>query len=243
VRHEGHVAVGVVLVFRGVGSADWIAGVVGGRKAIADVGGDDLRGLVIGVVARPSSRTHLVGHGLQVAGGIVGVGLHVGAHGGSVPGLGKAGAEGIVIGDLLRRAEDATVLTEVLAAGGAEQAIQWVVGVVAGGIDPLVVEVDDVLCVGGVAYASDVAHWIVVIGEILNGLLIGREGAWTVRGESGQAEGLRIVRVVGDSLVGGGLIAKGNVDALAAFVVVDSEDGVKAGGRGIEQLAGRSRLL
>src|SRR5271166_5899716 len=117
----------------------------------------------------------------------------------------------------------------MLPARGANQPVHWVVGVVASRIDALIVEVNNVLPVGRISNARDVAHWIVVISEVLNILLVRRDGIWPVRYEIGQPEGLRIIGVGGH-----GFIAERNINPLAARVVIDSGDRAKAGRRRIE---------
>jgi hypothetical protein len=57
-----------------------------------------------------------------------------------------------------------------------DEAVERVVRVVAGGLDALVLEEDDVLRVGSVSDARDVARRIVEVGEVLDDLLILREG-------------------------------------------------------------------
>ena len=92
-------------------------------------------------------------HFEEIADGIVDVALEVCAHGVAVAGMQQADARGIVVGMRDRRTAD---LPKMLAAGGFDQAVDGVVGVVGARLDALVAEVDRLL--GVVADVGDVAR-------------------------------------------------------------------------------------
>ena len=74
-----------------------------------------------------------------------------------------------------RRGEGAAGLAEMLAPGRGDQPVERVVGVAGRGLHPLVAEEDHVLGVGVVGDLGDVADRVVVVGQVLDGLLVGGE--------------------------------------------------------------------
>ena len=83
------------------------------------------------------------------------------------------------------------------------QAIERIVGVVGRGIDPPVVEIDNVVDIRVVAEPRDVPDRVVRVGERLYGARL-RIGVRARRREGRDAERLRIVRVAGDASVAQG---------------------------------------
>ena len=226
-RHQRHVAVRVVQVFAAERAGGRIAWQAGGGQAVADFGTDDLGQLGIAVPASPIAGAHDVGHGEQVANRVIAIGLGVGAHRVSVTGLRQAGAERaerVVVGDLLRWRQRGAGLAQMLAAGGRDQPVHWVVGVTGRRLDPLVPEEDHVLSVGAVGDLGDVPDRVVVVGQVLDALLAGGKRTWPGGGEVRQPEGLRIVAVGGACPV-----AEGDRQPLAAGVVLDAGHGVPVG--------------
>src|SRR6516225_3011279 len=115
-------------------------------------------------------------HGKQVADGVVIVLFEVRPHGVAVIGLWEVGAERVILRGLLGGGKSASALPEMFSAGGAEEAVSGVIGVIGRGIDALILEENNILNVRIVAGAGDVASRIVSVTEILHHSLISGEG-------------------------------------------------------------------
>ena len=195
----------------------------------------DQAGFEVVIGTRPARMRHVTAamlHLQEISDGIQDVALDVGTHGiavvrGELPnsiGAGRAPATAIVE----RVGDGAATLAEVFAAGGLDQAIERVVGVIVAGLDPLVPEVDGLLCI--VLDMGDVTGRVICVVQVLhlfawpvgNGwprIVTGEVSRPALGQQLGEPQGERVVAVDGTGAV---LV----VDALApAFgVVVDVGD-------------------
>ena len=153
-RHAGHVAVSI----KGIGlgrPADR-----GLAQAVVNLARFKEAGFVVVVTACPITILGLMDQMQEIPDLIVLVLLGIAPHGLTVIGVRQVDPELVVPRSLrLRR------LPDVLTAGGLDQAVNGVIGVVRMGFDHLIVEVDRLLSI--VADGSDVTRRVVGVGELL----------------------------------------------------------------------------
>src|SRR5689334_15876445 len=143
----------------------------------------------------------------------------------------------VIVGWLNGGIERGASLAQVFAASRDRQTIKSVVRIISRRLDALVAEENNVLNIGCVTNARDVSDRIVLVEEFLNRPLVSCESIWPRGRERAQLESFAIV-VVSDLH----LIAVRDAEALAAFVVLDTDHGADVRSQRIEQARGRCRL-